>query len=85
MDKSVTSTEAKNQLGQVIESALVEPIAITKTGRKIAVVLSCKEYERLQAVEDAWWALQAEQAEAEGYLGPAASRQFLKRKRRNSV
>jgi prevent-host-death family protein len=83
--KNVTATEAKNQLGQVLESALVEPVTITKTGRKIAVVLSCKEYERLQALEDAWWAHQADLADAEGYIGTAASKQFIKRTRRNSV
>jgi antitoxin Phd len=83
--KSVTSTEAKNQLGQVLESALIGPVAITKTGRKVAVLLSYKEYERLQALEDASWVRQADLADAEGYLGPAASKQFLKRKRPDSV
>ena len=74
---SVSATAAKNQFGQVLEAALTGPVTITKTGRKVAVLLSWREYERLQALEDAWWAREAAQAEAEGYLGPSASRQFL--------
>jgi len=76
--RSVTSTLAKNQLGQVLETALTEPVTITKTGRKVAVVLSWKEYERLQALEDAWWAQEAKRAESEGYLGQRASRRVLR-------
>ena len=75
--RSVTSTLAKNQLGQVLETALTEPVTITRTGRKVAVVLSWKEYERLQALEDAWWAREAKRAESEGYLGQKASRRVL--------
>jgi prevent-host-death family protein len=62
--RSVTSTLAKNQLGQVLETALTEPVTITRTGRKVAVVLSWKEYVRLQALEDAWWAREARRAES---------------------
>ena len=79
--RNITSTSAKNQLGQVLETALTEPVTITKTGRKVAVVLSWKEYERLQALENAWWAREAEQAEAEGYLGVRATRSFLRKPR----
>lgn len=81
---TVTASDAKNQLGQVLEKALVEPVVITKSGRKIAVILSAKEYERLQTLEDRWWAHQADQADAEGYIGTDAAQDFLKRKRRNS-
>jgi prevent-host-death family protein len=76
--RSVTSTAAKNQLGQVLETALTEPVTITKTGRKVAVLLSWKEYERLQALEDAWWAREAARAESEGYLGARATRRVLR-------
>ena len=76
--RNVTSTAAKNQFGQVLETALSEPVAITKTGRKVAVLVSWREYERLQALEDAWWAQQTADAEAGGYLGPKASQKFLR-------
>ena len=80
--KSVASTSAKNQFGQVLEAALTEPVTITKTGRNVAVMLSWSEYQRLQALEDAWWAREAAKAEAEGYLGPAKTAQFLHRRRK---
>jgi prevent-host-death family protein len=81
---SVSATAAKNRLGQVLEAAFTGPVTITKTGRKVAVLLSWREYERLQALEDAWWAREAAQAEAEGYLGPRASRQFLRNRLRRA-
>ena len=69
-----TGTSGFLSAGQVLETALTEPVTITKTGRKVAVVLSWKEYERLQALEDA---REAERAESEGYLGARATRRFL--------
>lgn len=44
---SVTATEAKNRLGQVLESAQTQPVFIEKAGRRHSVVLSIAEYERL--------------------------------------
>jgi prevent-host-death family protein len=81
---SVSATAAKNRFGQVLEAALTGPVTITKTGRKVAVLLSWREYERLQALEDAWWAREAAQAEAEGYLGPQASQQVLRNRLRRA-
>ncbi len=82
--RSVTATEAKNQFGQVIESALTAPVTITKTGRKLAVLMSWAEYERLQALEDAAWGQRAAEAEAEGYLGAAATRKYLRSRLRRA-
>jgi prevent-host-death family protein len=45
--KTVQATEAKNNFGKLIEDALVEPVAIQKNGREIAVVLSFEEFKRL--------------------------------------
>ncbi|MBI3696827.1 MAG: type II toxin-antitoxin system Phd/YefM family antitoxin, partial [Acidobacteria bacterium] len=53
---------------------------VRKTGRRVAVLLAWPEYERLSALEDEWWASKAAQAEKEGYLGPQASRKFLRGK-----
>lgn len=66
---SVSATVANNQFGQVLEAALMERVAITTTGRKVAVLLSWREYERLQALEVAWWAEQASKAEALPKIG----------------
>ena len=48
----------------------------------LAIMLFWSEYQRLQALEDAWWAREAAKAEAEGYLGPARTAQFFQRRRK---
>ena len=78
--KTARATAVKNQFGQFLEMALTEPVVISKTGRRVAVLLSWPEYERLSALEDELWAKKALQAEKEGYLGPAASRKFIRGK-----
>ena len=67
---NVAATEVKQRLGQYLESALTEPIVIEKSGRPAVVMLSIAEYERLQAMEDAWWGERARQAMEEGFAGP---------------
>jgi uncharacterized protein len=46
--KRIPATEAKQRLGQALESALREPVAISKSGRVVAYLLSAEEYHRLQ-------------------------------------
>ena len=41
---------------QVRERAQREPITVKKGGRPYAVILGTEEYERLQALEDHYWA-----------------------------
>ena len=65
--KTITATEAKNKLGAVMDSALTEPVMIEKSGRNSVVILSASEYERLTAMEDAYWAARAVKAEAGGF------------------
>lgn len=76
--QSVSSTEIKNRLGQYIESALVEPVVIEKAGRPVAVVLSYAEYQRLQRLEDSYWAARCRIAEESGWVGPEASLNALR-------
>jgi prevent-host-death family protein len=45
---TLTATDAKTRFGQVLQSALVEPVAIEKNGRELAFVISSQEYYRLQ-------------------------------------
>ena len=78
--KNATASDVKNQFGRFLEASLVEPVAIHKSGRKVAVILSWAEYERLSAAEDAWWGRQAEEAEKEGFLTPKASMAVLRRR-----
>ena len=73
--KTITATEAKNKLGAVMDSALVEPVMIEKSGRKSVVIMAATEYERLTAMEDAYWSARALRAEAGGF---AAAEQVAK-------
>ncbi len=49
------ATEAKNKFGQILETAMSEPVAIGKKGRRVAVMMSMKEYQRLTDIEDRYW------------------------------
>ena len=52
-----------------MESALTEPVVIEKSGRPAVVMLSIAEYERLQAMDDAYWGERAKQALEGGLEG----------------
>jgi prevent-host-death family protein len=45
--KTVTANTAKQQLGQVLESALTGPVSITKHGRPAFVLTSKEDYDSL--------------------------------------
>lgn len=47
MAKRVSATEAKNQLGQILRMAEVEPVYIVKHGKPQTVVISADAYEDL--------------------------------------
>jgi len=65
--KTITATEAKNRLGAVMDSALLEPVMIEKSGRNFVVILGAAEYERLVALDDAYWAARAIKGETGGF------------------
>ena len=73
-----TARDAKNRFGQLLDDARVEPVAIEKHGRPVAVLMSLEEFERLEALEDAWWAEQAAKAEQGGTIGTEGSDQLLR-------
>ncbi len=75
--KSFSAKEAKDGFGRLLDTAQREPVEIQKKGRPVAVVISLEEYHRLEAIEDAAWANQAEQAAKEGFLGTEESEKFL--------
>ena len=75
--KTMTSKEAKQSFGRLLDTAQREPVAITRNGRDVAVVLSRQDYERLEALEDAYWVGKAAEAETEGYLGTEESQALL--------
>jgi prevent-host-death family protein len=53
--KTVSATEIKNRSGQNLARVAVEPVAVEKNGRPVAVLLSFGEYELLQRSEDFFW------------------------------
>ena len=77
--KTVNATDVKNHFGEYLDAARQEPLAVSRNGRNVAVLLSAEEYERLSALDDAWWAAQAKASEASGYLGPEKSMELLTR------
>lgn len=45
--KSMSAKSAKNGFGLLLDTARAEPVTIEKHGRRVVVVLSVEEYERL--------------------------------------
>ena len=76
--KTVGAKEAKDGFGRLLDLAQREPVTIEKKGRPVAVVLSLEEYQRLEALDDAWWAARAEKAGEEGFIGSEESARLLK-------
>jgi prevent-host-death family protein len=64
--KEVNSTEFKKQFGEWLSLSRDEPIAVSRSGKAVAVLLSAGEYEYLQNMEDLYWVARAQAAEAAG-------------------
>ena len=65
---SINSTEFKNHLGEYLTEAMHKPVFIKRHNHE-AVLLSKKEYDRLQKIEDSYWLNEATIAEKGGYIG----------------
>lgn len=50
--RTVTSVEAQNHFGELIDSAQREPVTITRRGRPVAFVLSPEDMKELLAVRE---------------------------------
>jgi len=75
--KIVSATEAKTHFGKYLSVALSEPVTISKTGQETIVMMSKKEYDRLEACEDAYWSIRALIAENSGYLGDEEGQKII--------
>jgi antitoxin Phd len=75
---NATATEVKNRFGEFMDKAQREPVTVEKTGRSYVVLLSHEEYERLRALEDAYWGMLATRAEESGFVGSEAAMALLK-------
>ncbi len=77
--KSFAAKDAKDAFGRMLDTALVSPVAIEKHGRRVAVVMSADEFERLQALENEYWVGRAAAGEKSGYLPKQASAKLLQK------
>lgn len=69
--------EAKNNFGRLLDTALRTPVTIQKNGRSVAIMLSFEEYERLEALDDAYWGARAKKAMKEGFIGTRATKKYI--------
>ena len=51
--RSITSADAKNNFGELIDLARAAPVMATKYDRPVVVVMAAEEYERLKALAKA--------------------------------
>ena len=49
--QTLSARDAKYGFGRLIDLARAKPVAVTKHGRPVVVVLSVEEYERLKVLE----------------------------------
>ena len=50
--KHISSKDAKNGFGRLLDTARAEPVTVQKHGRPFVVVLSVEEYERLKELDN---------------------------------
>ena len=50
---NVSSTDAKNRFGQVLDEAQKRPVVIEKSGRRHSVLMSAEHYDKLVMLADA--------------------------------
>ena len=49
--RTVRAADAKNKFGELVDMARTAPLAITKYGRTVLIVLAFEEYERLKRLD----------------------------------
>ena len=75
----ITSKDAKNKFGTMLDTVKKEPVTITKHDRPVAVVISHERYEELEALEDSIWAARAREAAKSGFIGREETTDFIER------
>ena len=76
--QTIGAKKAQDQFGTLLDAARREPVTIERYGEPVAVLLSREEYERLEALDDAYWGERAEKAAAGGFLSFDESETFLR-------
>lgn len=71
--KTAAAAEIGDKFAPFFDAALTEPVIVEEHGQPSLVILSYPEYERLRAMEDAYWGMQAQAAEKSGWVGSEVS------------
>ena len=75
---TVTSVEAQNRFGQLLDTVQREPVTITRHGRTAAFIVSPQDMQELQAIRrkrvSAVEAFEAWSAQADKLASPAAAK-----------
>jgi prevent-host-death family protein len=50
--RSITSADAKNNFGELIDLARAAPVTVTKYDRPVVVVMAVEEFERFKSLEE---------------------------------
>lgn len=66
--KKISSTNAQNRFGSVLDDSKTEPVLITSYREPVAVLISWKEYRRLRSLDDDYWVGLAMKASGESYV-----------------
>ena len=78
--QTVKATDAKQKFGELIEMARSAPVTVTVRGRKTAVLLSQKAYERDQKIKQDYLDMRLKLSLAEARAGNlTASKDVLKK------
>ncbi len=77
---TVTSKEAKDKFGVLVDTARREPVTITKHNRPAVVVISSERYAELEALEDKMLLAAARRSEKGGFLTSDETADFLREK-----
>ena len=76
--KTMKSTAAKNNFGEILTTSQREPVVFEKNGKDVSVVISYQEFKNYQetVVADRYWGEKADKATK--MIGKAKSEEFLK-------
>ena len=73
----LTSRDAQNKFGSMLDKAQKEPVTITRHDRPVAVVVSAERYAELEALEDSIWEARAKEAAKSGFLSKEETAEFM--------
>ncbi|WP_425362898.1 type II toxin-antitoxin system Phd/YefM family antitoxin [Candidatus Tisiphia endosymbiont of Hybos culiciformis] len=75
--KSINAREAQNHFGNLMNSAIKEPVIINKYGKPFSVLMSYEEYEHFNKFEDFYWAIKADESKKNGLLTKEKTNEFF--------